>query len=190
VTQRCAERFWTDKIEIASLSQNLEQIAVSDQTTLEGLTQFATTTILRIALNGWQQAKYIRLVIREGAFCATLFQAVRKSLILNGEILERSIRHAWKSTPAARADAHQIRPTHFRSTTSHNLHTRRRVLVNHGVDRGFPGVCDTVLTQDALAVGEIPFGVRWYGFPPTRRSMSESPASLRVPPRTFRPYRR
>jgi hypothetical protein len=83
VTQRCAERFWTDKIEIASLSQNLEQIAVSDQTTLEGLTQFATTTILRIALNGWQQAKYIRLVIREGAFCATLFQAVRKSLILN-----------------------------------------------------------------------------------------------------------
>jgi hypothetical protein len=26
--------------------------------------------------------------------------------------------HAWKLTPAARADAHDIPPTHFRSTTS------------------------------------------------------------------------
>jgi len=26
--------------------------------------------------------------------------------------------HAWKATPLARADAHQIPPTHLRSTTS------------------------------------------------------------------------
>jgi len=50
--------------------------------------------------------------MREGGFCATLFQAARKSLILNGEMSEWSIEHAWKLTPAARADAHEIPPTH------------------------------------------------------------------------------
>jgi hypothetical protein len=91
--------------------------------------------------------------MREGGFCATLFQTVCKLLILNGEMLERSIRHAWKLTPAARADAHRIPPTHFRSTTSPYNDVRRPVPVNHGVDPGFRGVCDTVLTQfaDSLA---------------------------------------
>jgi len=45
------------------------------------------------------------------------------------------------------ADAHQIPPTHFRSTTSRNIDTRRHVPVNDGVSPGFRGVCDTVLTQ-------------------------------------------
>jgi len=62
-------------------------------------------------------------------------------------MLERSIRHAWKLTPAARADTHEIPPTHFRSTTSHNNDVHARVLVNAGVDSRFRGVCDTVLTQ-------------------------------------------
>src|SRR3954468_4902320 len=57
--------------------------------------------------------------------------------------------HAWKLTPAARADAHRIPPTHFRSTTSPYNDVRRRVPVNHGVDPGVRGVCDTVLTQFA-----------------------------------------
>jgi len=48
-----------DRLNRNRVSQpNLKQIAVSDRATLEGLTQFATTTILRIALNGWQHAKY------------------------------------------------------------------------------------------------------------------------------------
>ena len=34
------------------------EIAVSDRTTLEGLTQLAPTTIVRIAINGWQHATY------------------------------------------------------------------------------------------------------------------------------------
>src|SRR5215510_6378772 len=55
--------------------------------------------------------------------------------------------HAWKSDLFTRADAHEIPPTHSRSTTSRNIDTRRHVLVNHRVDRGFEGVCDTVLTQ-------------------------------------------
>ena len=38
--------------------------------------------------------------MREGGFCAILFQAARKSLILNGEMSEWSIEHAWKLTPA------------------------------------------------------------------------------------------
>src|SRR6476469_6587789 len=83
-----------------------------------------------------------RWELKEG-FCVTLFLAVRKCLILNGEMSEWSIEHAWKLTPAARADAHRIPPTHFRSTTSPYSDVRRRVPVNHGVDPGFRGVCDT-----------------------------------------------
>ena len=90
--------------------------------------------------------------MREGAFFAILIQTARKSLILNGEMSEWLKEHAWKLTPAARADAHQILPTHFRSMTSPYNDVRRRVPVNHSVDPGFRGVCDTVLTQnhDAL----------------------------------------
>src|SRR5262245_16613485 len=44
--------------------------------------------------------------------------------------------HAWKSTLLARTDAHELPPTHSRSTTSRNIDTRRYVLVNHHVDRG------------------------------------------------------
>jgi len=36
----------------------------------------------------------------EGGFCVTLFLAVRKCLILNGEMSEWSIEHAWKTIPA------------------------------------------------------------------------------------------
>jgi hypothetical protein len=36
----------------------------------------------------------------EGGFRDKLFRTARKLLILNGEMLERSIRHAWKTTPA------------------------------------------------------------------------------------------
>jgi hypothetical protein len=88
--------------------------------------------------------------MREGRFCATLFRTARKLLILNGEMSEWLKEHAWKLTPAARADAHEIPPTHFRSTTSHNNDVNARVPVNRGVDPGFRGVCDTVLTQNAL----------------------------------------
>jgi len=35
--------------------------------------------------------------MREGRFCAILFQTARKSLILNGEMSEWSIEHAWKT---------------------------------------------------------------------------------------------
>src|SRR6185436_6837219 len=62
---------------------------------------------------------------------------------------EWSMAHAWKSDLFTRADAHQIPPTHFRSTTSPYNDVRRRVPVNHGVAPGFRGVCDTVLTQTA-----------------------------------------
>src|SRR3954463_12201619 len=55
--------------------------------------------------------------------------------------------HAWKLTPAARADAHEIPPTHSRSTTSHNNEVHQSVPVNDRVAPGFRGVCDTVLTQ-------------------------------------------
>ena len=61
------------------------------------------------------------------------FKRCCKLLILNGEMLERSIRHAWKLTPATRADAYQIPPTHFPSTTSRNIDMRRHVPVNDGV---------------------------------------------------------
>ena len=65
----------------------------------------------------------------------------------HGEMSEWLKEHAWKSDLFTLADAHQIPPTHSRSTTSRNIGTRRHVLLNHRVDRGFKGVCDTVLTQ-------------------------------------------
>src|SRR5262245_16383807 len=65
---------------------------------------------------------------------------------------EWSIEHAWKSTLPARADAHQIPPTHFRSTSSRNNDVARRLPVNHDVCPGLRGVCDTVLTQHRCAV--------------------------------------
>lgn len=55
--------------------------------------------------------------------------------------------HAWKSNPAARADAYEIPPRHFRINDFRNSDARRHVLVNQGVHPGFQGVCDTVLTQ-------------------------------------------
>src|SRR5207253_5320 len=85
--------------------------------------------------------------IREGELCATLFRTVCKSLVLNGEMAEWSIAHAWKLNPLARADAHQIPPTHFRFNDSRNIDMRRRVPVNEGVAPRLRGVCDTVLTQ-------------------------------------------
>jgi hypothetical protein len=60
---------------------------------------------------------------------------------------EWSIEHAWKLIPFTRADAHQIPPTHFRSTTSRNNDVLQRVHVSRGVCPGFRGVCDTFLTQ-------------------------------------------
>ena len=86
--------------------------------------------------------------MREGGFCAILFRTARKSLILNGEMSEWSIEHAWKSDRFTRADARQDPPTQFRINDFRNIDALRRVLVNHGVDRGFEGVCDTVLTQN------------------------------------------
>jgi hypothetical protein len=66
---------------------------------LEGLTQFPRWSIEARP----QVAEYKPhpgTVVFEGGFCATLFQAARKSLILNGEMSEWSIEHAWKTTPA------------------------------------------------------------------------------------------
>src|SRR3954471_3535710 len=69
---------------------------------------------------------------------------------------------AWKLTPAARADAHQIPPTHSRSTTSRNNDLLQRVPVNDGVAPGFGGVCDTVLTQDPNTLGAMRIDVHPY----------------------------
>src|SRR5262245_24781994 len=65
-----------------------------------------------------------------------------------GEMSEWLKEHAWKSTPPARADALQNAPTHLRINDFRNCDTRRRVPVNHCVDRGFRGVCDPVVTQN------------------------------------------
>jgi hypothetical protein len=47
--------------------------------------------------------------------------------------------HAWKLVLLARADAHQISPTHLRSTISRNNDLYERVPVNADVDPGFRG---------------------------------------------------
>ncbi len=73
--------------------------------------------------------------------------------------------HAWKSTPPARADAHQIPPTQFRINEFRNINARRRVAVNDAVAPGFPGVSDTVLTQFPIALSAVRVDLRWYLFP-------------------------
>jgi hypothetical protein len=85
--------------------------------------------------------------MREGGFCATLVRAARKSLILKRRDAGAVDQARWKLTPAARADAHEILPTHFPINNFHYTDVPRRVLVNDDVDRGFRGVSDTVLTQ-------------------------------------------
>ena len=79
-----------------------------------------------------------RWELKEG-FCVTLFLAVRKCLILNGEMSEWLKEHAWKLNLLARADAHSILPMHSRSTTSRNNDLLQRFPVNDGVAPGFRG---------------------------------------------------
>jgi hypothetical protein len=56
--------------------------------------------------------------------------------------------HAWKSTPAARADAHQIPPTQFRINHFALQRCESECLRKcHSVCPWFEGVSDTVLTQ-------------------------------------------
>jgi hypothetical protein len=58
--------------------------------------------------------------------------------------------HAWKSTPAARADAHPFLPTHSPIKKFRDNNARRHVPVNDALHQGFRGVCDTVLTQSGF----------------------------------------
>ena len=55
--------------------------------------------------------------------------------------------HAWKSTLPARADAHQILPTHSPINNFRNSDLLRHIPVTDALHQGFRGVCDTVLTQ-------------------------------------------
>src|SRR6516165_31144 len=91
----------------------------SDRATLEGLTQFSSSSRhARHQTIGTTED--VESDMREGRFCARLSGTARNSLILNGEMSEWSIEHAWKSDRFTRADAHQNPPTHVRSTTSRN----------------------------------------------------------------------
>src|SRR5438045_9571746 len=75
---------------------------------------------------------------------------------------ECAMAHACKLTPAARADAHQIPPTHFPSTTSHNNDVYRHIPVSDGICPGFRGVCDTVLTQFSDLLAPVRLDLRPY----------------------------
>jgi hypothetical protein len=108
----------------------------------------------RVSANDWNN---LRSNMRGRRFCATLFRAARNLLILNGEMSEWLKEHAWKLIPSARAEAHQISPTHFRSTTSRNNDARQHARVNHRVDQGFRGACDTVLTQKRFRLLRLSF---------------------------------
>ena len=82
------------------------RIAVSDRATLRGLTQFLRRSVS--ARPQTAEYKSHRGTVRfEGGFCDTLFQTARKSLILNGEMSEWSIEHAWKTIPASLTERHQ-----------------------------------------------------------------------------------
>jgi hypothetical protein len=97
-----------------------------------------------------------------------------------GEMSEWLKEHAWKLNPLTRADAHQIPPTHFRSTSSRNNDRLQHVPVNDGVDPGFRGVCDTVLTQNRLSLRSASTEAPWLRQTRTRER-SRSPTIMRDP---------
>jgi hypothetical protein len=66
---------------------------------------------------------------------------------LETEMSEWLKEHAWKSTLFARADAHQILPTHFPINNFRYNDLLLHVLVTDALHQSFRGVCDTVLTQ-------------------------------------------
>src|SRR5436189_4932101 len=81
----------------------------------------------------------------EGRFCATLFRTARKSLILNGEMSEWSIEHAWKACvgetlprvriPLSRARSFSL----FFLGVSHEIsQTRGRLVRMHAVPEDSP----------------------------------------------------
>ena len=65
----------------------------------------------------------------EGGFCATLFRTARNSLILNGEMSEWSIEHAWKR---------------FRRLAPSNTETSLRVINSTIYTRKMLSRCDAV----------------------------------------------
>jgi hypothetical protein len=99
--------------------------------------------------------------------------ACRARLVIHskGEMSEWLKEHAWKSTSVARADAHQIPPTHFPINNFRNTNLLQHVPVTDVLHQGFRGVCDTVLTQNGFAV--TPYDSVWSG---TRRMVPSSRA--------------
>src|SRR6516162_9866909 len=88
----------------------------SDRATLEGLTQFSSSSRhARHQTIGTTED--VESDMREGRFCARLSGTARNSLILNGEMSEWSIEHAWKTKLASRTDPLRNVPTHTRSAT-------------------------------------------------------------------------
>jgi hypothetical protein len=84
---------------VAHLFFLLSDIRVSDRGTLEGLTQFRFVPP-RACRQAIGTTRHLRSNMREGRFCAALFRTARNSLILNGEMSEWSIEHAWKAIRA------------------------------------------------------------------------------------------
>jgi hypothetical protein len=84
-----------DRQPCASILLTERNIPASDRGTLEGLTQFRFVPpgVSRQTIG---TTRHLRSNMRERRFCATLFRTARNSLILNGEMSEWSIEHAWK----------------------------------------------------------------------------------------------
>ena len=73
----------------------------------------------------------------EGGFCDTLFRTARKSLILNGEMSEWSIEHAWKTIPASCTERHRNTSSRNRFNDFPPQNASRCEPVNVGVRRRF-----------------------------------------------------
>jgi hypothetical protein len=73
----------------------------------------------------------------EGGFCDKLFRTARKLLILNGEMLERSIRHAWKAIRATLTEQQQDTPSRITFNELPPQAVPRWDTVNVGVRRRF-----------------------------------------------------
>jgi hypothetical protein len=113
------------------------RMAASRPSGLNGMRRFSLALAIAPGIPIWNVSQFTRLFWISGI-------SPRRQ---HGSSAPMMKEHAWKLILFARADARQIPPTHFRSTTSRNNDVLQRVHVSRGVCPGFRGVCDTVLTQ-------------------------------------------
>jgi hypothetical protein len=96
--------------------RRLNQIAGSDRARLEGLTQFPLS-LRHLCQQTLGKTGHLRSNMREGRLCAILIRTARTRLILNGEMSDWLMEHAWKAKSSSDTEPLRGTSTHTRSAS-------------------------------------------------------------------------